>query len=131
MLHKSSWVGYENRVFIPCNKNLPVPVPLGPSWLIFKLNIVTRTALHNTTQYTQNTSNLKHRYINLKQLIAKKFSYLIFSRFIIFTFRNYFILWKTVLCIWRKIIFFCHHNYVKKVILTCLKMNLKISHKLR
>ena len=30
------------------------------------------------------------------------FSYLIFSRFIIFTFRNYFTLCKIVLCIWRK-----------------------------
>ena len=27
---------------------------------------------------------------------------LIFSRFIIFAFRNYFTLWKIVLCIWRK-----------------------------
>ena len=42
------------------------------------------------------------------------FSYLIFSRFIIFTFRNHFTLCKFVLCIWRKIIFFCHHNFVKK-----------------
>ena len=33
------------------------------------------------------------------------FSYLIFLRFIIFTFRNYFALCKIVLCIWRKIIF--------------------------
>ena len=30
------------------------------------------------------------------------FSYLIFSRFIIFTCRNYFTLCKIVLCIWRK-----------------------------
>ena len=42
------------------------------------------------------------------------FSYLIFSRFIIFTFRNYFTLCKIVLCIWRKTIFFCHHNFLKK-----------------
>ena len=42
------------------------------------------------------------------------FSYLIFSRFIIFTFRNYFIVCKIALCIWRKIIFFCHHNFMKK-----------------
>ena len=42
------------------------------------------------------------------------FSYLFFSRFIIFTFRNYFTLCKIVLCIWRKIIFFCHHNFMKK-----------------
>ena len=42
------------------------------------------------------------------------FSYLIFSRCIIFTFRNYFTLCKIVLCIWRKIIFFCHHNFTKK-----------------
>ena len=41
------------------------------------------------------------------------FSYLIFSRFIIFTFRNYFTLCKIVLCIWRNI-FFCHHNFLKK-----------------
>ena len=42
------------------------------------------------------------------------FSYLMFSRFLISTFRNYFILIKIVLCIWRKIIFFCHHNFMKK-----------------
>ena len=43
------------------------------------------------------------------------FSYLIFSRFIIFKFRNYFTLCNIVLRIWRKIIFFCHHNFMKKV----------------
>ena len=42
------------------------------------------------------------------------FSYLIFSRFIIFAFRNYFTLCKIVLCIWRKTIFFCDHNFRKK-----------------
>ena len=42
------------------------------------------------------------------------FPYLIFTRFIIFTFRNYFTLCRFVLCIWRKIIFFCHHNFMKK-----------------
>ena len=42
------------------------------------------------------------------------FSYLIFPRFIIFTFRNYFTLYKVVLHIWRKIIFFCHHNFIKE-----------------
>ena len=42
------------------------------------------------------------------------FSYLIISRFIIFTFRNYSTLCKIVLCIWRKIIFFCHHDFMKK-----------------
>ena len=42
------------------------------------------------------------------------FSYLCFSRFIIFTFRNYFTLYKIGLCIWRKIIFFCYHNFMKK-----------------
>ena len=36
-----------------------------------------------------------------------------FSRFIIFTFRNYFTLCKIVLCILRKIIFFYHHNLKK------------------
>ena len=41
------------------------------------------------------------------------FSNLIFSRFIIFTFRNYFTLCKIVLCIWRKITFFCHHNFMQ------------------
>ena len=42
------------------------------------------------------------------------FSYLIFSRFIIFTFRNYFTHSKIVLCIWRKIIFSYHRNFMKK-----------------
>ena len=37
------------------------------------------------------------------------FSYLIFSRFSIFTVRNDFTFCKIVLCIWRKNIFFCHH----------------------
>ena len=43
------------------------------------------------------------------------FSNLIFSSFIIFIFRNYFTLSKIVLCIWRKIIFSCYHNFEKKV----------------
>ena len=42
------------------------------------------------------------------------FSYLILPRFIIFKFRNYFTLCKIVLSIWRKINFFCHHNFMKK-----------------
>ena len=46
-----------------------------------------------------------------------------FSRFIIFTFRNYFALCQIVLCIWRKTIVL----WKKSVILSCLKMNLKIS----
>ena len=33
---------------------------------------------------------------------------------------------KIVLCIWRKIIFFCHRNFMIKIILSCLKMNLKL-----
>ena len=45
------------------------------------------------------------------------FSYLIFSWFINFTFRNYFSLCKIVLCIWRKIIFSatikCHSKVFK------------------
>ena len=31
----------------------------------------------------------------------------------------------------KKIFFFCHHNFMKKVILSFLKMNLKIAHKLK
>ena len=57
------------------------------------------------------------------------FSYLIFSRFIIFKFRN-FTLCKMVLCIWRKKNFATMILW-KKVILSCLKTNLKISHNLR
>ena len=41
------------------------------------------------------------------------FPYLIFSRFIIFTFTNCFTLFKVVLYIW-KIAFFCDHNFMKK-----------------
>ena len=57
------------------------------------------------------------------------FSYLIFSRFIIFAFRNYFTLCKIVLRIWRKIIFFSQHNFMKKGYHSYLNMLLKISHK--
>ena len=42
------------------------------------------------------------------------FFYLIFSRFIFFTFRSYFTLSKIVLYIWKKNFFFCHHNFMKK-----------------
>ena len=35
------------------------------------------------------------------------------SRFVIFTFRNYFTICNIVLCIWRKIFIFCHHNFKK------------------
>ena len=45
---------------------------------------------------------------------------LIFSRFIIFTFRNYFTHCKVVLYIWRKVIFSCHHNF-PAIIPSCLK----------
>ena len=31
----------------------------------------------------------------------------------------------------KKYFFFCHQNFIKKVILSCLKMNLKISRQLR
>ena len=31
----------------------------------------------------------------------------------------------------KKIIFFCHHNFGKKIIQSCLKINLKLSKKLR
>ena len=50
------------------------------------------------------------------------FCYLIFSRFIVFTLRNYFTLCKIVLCIWRKMLFFCQHDFMKKS--RCLKINL-------
>ena len=50
------------------------------------------------------------------------FSYLIFSRFIIFTFRNYFTLCKIVLYTFAKLCyafeenyFFCHHNFGEKI----------------
>ena len=56
---------------------------------------------------------------------AGNFPIWFFSRFIIFTFRNCFSLCQIVLCIWRKTIVLW-----KKYILSCLKMNLKISHKL-
>ena len=66
------------------------------------------------------------------------FSYLIFSKFVIFTFRNYFILCKIVLYNFAKLcyafeekFFFFHHNFRKKSYVTCLKMDLKISNKLR
>ena len=42
-----------------------------------------------------------------------KLSFLIFSRFTIFTVRNFFTLCKSVLCIWRKIIFVCYRNFMK------------------
>ena len=51
-----------------------------------------------------------------------------FFKFIISTFTNYFTLSKTVLCIWRKFISATIILW-KKVILSCLKMNLEISHK--
>ena len=41
------------------------------------------------------------------------FSNLFFSRFITFTFRNYFPLCKIVLCIWRRNYFFCHRSFMK------------------
>ena len=52
------------------------------------------------------------------------FCYLIFSRFIIFTFRNYSTFCIIVLYICRKIIFFCQHNFMKKIRSKLPKMNL-------
>ena len=57
----------------------------------------------------------------VKGQVGWNFSYLIFWRFIIFTFRNYITLCKIVLCIWRKTIFFSHHNFIKMFILSCRK----------
>ena len=37
-----------------------------------------------------------------------------FWSFIIFVLRNYFTLCEIVLCIWRKIIFLYHYNFMKK-----------------
>ena len=62
------------------------------------------------------------------------FSYLIFSRFMIFAFRNYFTLCKIVLCIGRKIIFVFHHNFMKESNSKLSRNgpeNLKMSHQLR
>ena len=58
------------------------------------------------------------------------FSYLTFSSFIVFAFKNYCALCK-ILCIWKKWFFSVTIILGEKVILSCLKMNLKISHKLR
>ena len=59
------------------------------------------------------------------------FPYLIFSRFIIFTFRNYFTLCKIVLSIWRKNIFFCQHNFKKKGHFKLSKHSFLPTHKIR
>ena len=40
--------------------------------------------------------------------------YIFSSRFIILKYGNYLTLYKIILCIGRKIIFFCHHNFMKK-----------------
>ena len=61
---------------------------------------------------------------SLCKFLSKPLIFLIFSKFIIFTFKNYFTLFKIMLYIWRKIMFFCRHKFVKKVILSCLKMTL-------
>ena len=52
------------------------------------------------------------------------FCYLIFSRFIIFKLRKFFTLWKIVLYILRKNFFSATTILWKKIILSCLKMNL-------
>ena len=57
--------------------------------------------------------------------------YLIFSRFITFTFTNYCTLAKLCYAFEEKLFFSATIILWKKVILSCLKMNLKISHKLR
>ena len=44
-----------------------------------------------------------------------QFSYLFFSKFIIFTFRNYLLYsLQTVLRIWKQKFFFYHHSFMKK-----------------
>ena len=69
-------------------------------------------------------------------------SYLMLSKFVIFTFTNYFTLYKIVSCICRlfslfALFYYCYYFFPasiilwKKVILSCLKMDLKISHKSR
>ena len=48
------------------------------------------------------------------RIMAQGQAFLIFSRFIIFTLKNYATLWKVVSYIWRKVIFFCHYNFMEK-----------------
>ena len=101
---------------------------LSAQWNLMPI-LITFTVCVLLSQWTS-----LRRYEKFKKRVevwCRSRSSLIFSRFIIFTFRNYFTICKIVLCIWRRIIFFCDHNFMKKVILSCLKMNLEISHKLR
>ena len=58
------------------------------------------------------------------------FFFLIFSRFIILHLEITLSFPKLHYAFEEKK-FFCYHNFMKKVIRSCLKMNLKISHKLR
>ena len=59
------------------------------------------------------------------------FSYIVFSSFIIFTFKNYFTLCKIMLSFEEKLFLSATIIFCNKFIVSYLKMNLKISHKLR
>ena len=59
------------------------------------------------------------------------FSYLIYLRFLIFTFIIILLVAKLCYAFEEKLFFSATIILWKKVILSCLKMNLKISHKLR
>ena len=53
------------------------------------------------------------------------------SRFIVFTFRNNFFVCKVVLCILRKIVFYYHHNFIKKGHSKLSKNEPEMPHKLK
>ena len=59
------------------------------------------------------------------------FSYLIFPRFIIIKKVEITLLFAKLCYAFEEIFFFCYHNFMKKVIRICVKLNLKISHELR
>ena len=65
--------------------------------------------------------------------VGEGLALLLFNFFKVYHFYIYKLLYYLQNCVMhlKKNYFFCHHNFTKKVILSCLKINLKISHKLR
>ena len=105
-----SWIVYDNELHIWC-----LYLHLVLRWSYFGKG--SKFWLPPLESGGEGIWKIKKRGWKYAGLLKKKegwhFSYLIFSRFIIFTFTNYFTLCKIVFWIWW-IFFFSHYDFMKK-----------------
>ena len=113
-------VVYMILLFASSIKIIIVQTPAPPPPALFKVGgVILITSIGEVEESDKLKKEVESMQVFLKRVrggggVSWHFYYLFFSRFIIFLFRNYFTLCKILLCIWRKIMFFCHHNFMNK-----------------